>query len=84
MHLPNDDIFETNPPPYISVLAYSWQLEAQQYSGSYKSNYSGDDSQNPMMSDINYNLTVNGICIQQSMATSLDFLFVKIVRMYMC
>ena len=44
-------------------LTYSLQLEAQQYSGSYKSSYNGDDhSENRMMSDISYNLTVYDIC----------------------
>ena len=70
----------------ILILACSWQLEAQQYSGSYKSNYSGDDSENPMMhmSDINYNLTVNVVCKNNNFFGLLYFLFVKIVRPYMC
>ena len=46
----------------ILVLAYSLQLEAQHYSGSYKSNYIGNESKKQIMSEINYNLPVYNIC----------------------
>ena len=39
-------------------------MEAQQYSGSYNANYISDDNENPMMSDVNYNLTVYDVCNQ--------------------
>ena len=49
---------------FAAILAsvfYSLQLDARQYSGSYNGNYIGD-SENPMMSDISYNLTVYDVC----------------------
>ena len=48
----------------ILALACSLQLEAQKYSSSYSTNYTGDDSKNPMMPSIskNYSLTLNDIC----------------------
>ena len=44
----------------ILALAYGLQLEDQEYSGSYNSNYTSDDSENPIMSGINndYNLSL--------------------------
>ena len=50
----------------IAVLAlfFSLQLEAQQYNSTYNSSYTGDDSENQMMSNKNYDLTVYDICNQ--------------------
>ena len=43
---------------------FSLQLEAQQYNSTYNSSYTGDDSENQLMSNNNYDLTLYDICNQ--------------------
>ena len=46
----------------ILTMVFSLKLEAQQYGGSFNSNNIGDDSENQIMSNNNYDLTVYDIC----------------------